>query len=229
MNASNSELEQIKSRYEKRKTDSDVIAHSGNFYFNHYAQAERELEYLRILYKYFSDFDNLKLLEIGAGGGGNLYFFQKNGFSNSNIFANELLPDRLEILKHKFSGIHILSGDATQLDESEMPLFDIVFQSTVFTSILDSAFKMKLAGKMWSLTKPGGMVLWYDFAFDNPSNKDVKGIKKMEIRKLFPEAQKINFHKVTLAPPIGRKVKNLYPFFNLFPFLRTHLIAEIIK
>ncbi len=229
MNPPDSEIDKIKSRYEKRKTDSDVIAHSGNFYFNHFAQAERELEYLRILYKNFTDFDKLKLLEIGAGGGGNIYFFQKNGFSNSNIYANELLSDRLEILSNKFSGIHILSGDATLLQEAQYPTFDIVFQSTVFTSILDAGFKQKLAAKMWSLTKPDGMVLWYDFAFDNPSNKDVKGIKKEEIRQLFPNAKKIDFRKVTLAPPLGRRVKKLYPFFNLFPFLRTHLIAEIKK
>lgn len=229
MNPSDSEIDKIKSRYEKRKTDSDVIAHSGNFYFNHYAQAERELEYMKILYRNFTNFEHLKILEIGAGGGGNLYFFMKNGFTNSNIYANELLPDRLEILKSKFSGIHILSGDATQLNEKEMPSFDIVFQSTVFTSILDASFKKKLAEKMWSLTKPGGIVLWYDFAFDNPSNKDVKGIKKAEVRELFPQSKSLNFRKVTLAPPIGRKVKNMYPFFNCFPFLRTHLIAEILK
>lgn len=229
MNHSDSELEKIKSRYEKRKTDSDVIAHSGNFYFNHFAQAERELEYLKILYRNFTNFENIKILEIGAGAGGNIYFFLKNGFSNSNIYANELLSDRLEILKSKFSGINILSGDASQLNEREMPSFDIVFQSTVFTSILEGAFKKKLAEKMWSLTKPGGLVLWYDFAFDNPANKDVKGIKKAEVMELFPQSKRIDFRKVTLAPPIGRKVKNFYPLFNFFPFLRTHLIAEILK
>jgi SAM-dependent methyltransferase len=120
-------------------------------------------------------------------------------------------------------------GDACDINFYDQQLFDVIFQSTVFTSLLDDKFKERLATKMWTLLKPGGIVLWYDFMFDNPKNKDVKGIKKNEIRKLFPEAATIKFKRVTLAPPLSRRVKKLYHFFNIVPFLRTHLIAEIEK
>jgi len=225
----NNETQKIVNQYERRKNDEKVRRHSENFYFNHYAQSERELIYTEIIKKHFSSPDSIKLLEIGAGTGGNIFIFKRIGFKWENIYANELLPDRFEVLKNTFPEIKTYEGDACDIEFNKENSFDIVFQSTVFTSILDFDFKLKLANKMWSLLNPGGIILWYDFAFDNPHNKDVKGIKKSEIAKLFSKSKRITFHKTTLAPPIGRRVKNLYPFFNIFPFLRTHLIAEIEK
>ena len=81
---------------------------------------------------------------------------------------------------------------------------------------------------MWEMKSEKGIILWYDFVYDNPFNKDVKGINKKEIKSLFPMASKYIFYKTTLAPPIGRRIKKFYNFFNiLFPFLRTHTIAVI--
>lgn len=150
------------------------------------------------------------------------------GFEWCNIYANELLDDRVAILDKNIPNTNIYSGDALKLNFENY--FDVVFQSTVFTSILDFDFKKLLAQKMWDMTKENGLVLWYDFKYDNPSNKDVKGVGRDEIKKLFPNSKKIVFHNVTLAPPIGRRVGKLYNFFNiLFPFLRTHIVAEIYK
>jgi SAM-dependent methyltransferase len=225
----NRETQKIFEQYERRKNDEKIKTHSENFCFNHFAQSERELFYTEIIKKRFRSPDSIKLLEIGAGTGGNLFLFKRIGIKWENIYANELLPDRLEVLKSTFPKIQTIEGDACDIEINKEHSFDIVFQSTVFTSILDLDFKTKLANVMWSLLKPGGIILWYDFAFDNPYNKDVKGIKKKEIGKLFSRSKGIVFHKTTLAPPIGRKVKKLYPFINIFPFLRTHLIAEIEK
>lgn len=222
------EAQNVIDRYERRKMNQTGF-NSGNFYFSHYVQSERELKYLEIIKNRFDSLDEVKILEIGAGIGANLYFFKRIGLTWEHIHANELLPDRYEILKETFPQIHTYEGDACEIDQRLHNSFDIVFQSTVFTSILDANFKQKLADKMWSLLKPNGIILWYDFAFDNPANKDVKGIKRSEVKALFKAAKKITFSKTTLAPPIGRRVKRLYPFFNLFPFLRTHLIGVIEK
>jgi SAM-dependent methyltransferase len=223
------EKQHIIDRYERRKSNSEVSKHDKEFYFNHFVQSERELKYTEILKDNFNSLEELSFLEIGAGTGTNLFFFKKAGLLWDNIYANELLIDRVNILKKNFSNIHIFSGDANDIDESYHQRFDIILQSTVFTSILDSSFKKKLANKLWQLLKPGGIILWYDFAYDNPNNKDVKGIKISEIKSLFKDSKCIDYKKVTLAPPIGRKVKKWYPFFNIFSFLRTHVIAIIKK
>lgn len=85
---------------------------------------------------------------------------------------------------------------------------------------------------MWSLLKPGGFILWYDFIYNNPKNADVKGIKIKEIKSFFPKGD-FKYKKVTLAPPINRittKINpNLYYIFNLFSFLRTHVLCSIQK
>ncbi|MBU1262850.1 hypothetical protein KJ640_07895 [bacterium] len=38
---------------------------------------------------------------------------------------------------------------------------------------------------------------------NNPSNPDVRGVKKKEVKHLFPN-RTFDFHRITLAPPITR-------------------------
>ena len=225
-----SETDKIKERYERRKKNLPMEEQhrSKNYIYNNFVRIERESAYSEAIKTNFSDLGALKLLEIGAGTGDNLFLFNEIGINPKNTYANELLADRLVTLGERYPDVNIIEGDATLIDSSEHT-FDIIFQGTVFTSILDESFKEKLAAKMWSLLNPGGLFLWYDFAFDNPRNKDVKGVKRREIKKLFPQAENVVFKRITLAPPIGRKISKLYPLFNAFPFLRTHLVAEIRK
>jgi ubiquinone/menaquinone biosynthesis C-methylase UbiE len=222
------EIERILNAYRKR----DVLQLDEYQYqftrFRIHSQNERERVYTNILKQHINSISTAKIMEIGAGEGINLLFFQKSGFKPENIYANDLRPQKASELKLSFPNAHIHEGDASELPFTEK--FDVCFQSTVFTSILDDDLKQKIADKMLAVTQSNGIILWYDFIYNNPWNKDVKGIKKPEIRKLFSHAKKITFHSVTLAPPLGRRVGILYPFVNfLFPFLRTHLIAVIEK
>ena len=224
------EIEQIKKRYEDRKSASSVKKDSNNYYYPFFMKQERELKFLEILKTHFRklSFRDISVMEIGAGHGDNLLFFKRLGFSWKNIYANELLEDRGAVLKEDLplSVIHL--GNA--LDLKYRDKFDVVFQSTVFTSILDTSFRQKLANKMLEMCKPGGIILWYDFKYDNPQNPDVKAVKKSEIIKLFSQARKISFYNVTLAPPVAKRVYKFYNLLNIaFPFLRTHVIAVIEK
>ncbi len=85
---------------------------------------------------------------------------------------------------------------------------------------------------MWRWLKPGGAVLWYDFTYDNPRNPDVRGMPLARVRALFPEGR-VQARRVTLAPPISRRVCGLHPrlygVFNALPLLRTHVLAWIVK
>ncbi len=73
--------------------------------------------------------------------------------------------------------------------------FEIVMQSTVFSSILSNEVRAILARKMWEWVAPGGGILWYDFAIDNPRNPDVRGVRDRELRKLFPDGR-FDVHRV---------------------------------
>jgi hypothetical protein len=75
-------------------------------------------------------------------------------------------------------------------------------------------------------------VLWYDFTVDNPRNPDVRGVPPGRVRQLFP-AGRIDVRRVTLAPPLARRVVRwhpaLYTAFNALPLLRTHALCWIAK
>jgi SAM-dependent methyltransferase len=220
------ELQSIVDRFERRKILEGAAKYHTFSPFQHFSRCEREFWYARFLANIFGENKDLSILEIGAGSGDNIIFFRRFGVPVRQIFANELLPERAELLKQWLPGENILLGDAANLDPNLK--FDIVFQSTVFTSILENDFRQRLAKRMWELTKPGGIVLWYDFEFNNPRNPDVRGVPWQEVRGYFPHATHVMKKKTTLAPPIGRRVGRLYNFLN-FPFLRTHCIAAFKK
>lgn len=172
------------------------------------------------------------IIEIGSGNGINLIEFIRMGFLPENLTGIELLPDRVNKAKSILpSSVVLINDDATEIDISKKQ-YDIVYQSTVFTSILDKQYQHKLADIIWKLVKPGGGVLWYDFIYNNPKNPDVRGVPIKRIRELFPEGE-IIIKRVTLAPPIARVVTRLHPslytILNVFPFLRTHTLCWIKK
>ena len=228
----NQEENEIKIRYEKRKNIS-----SDRYSILNPASILIEQEKERALIKWIKEnnigpLENKKLLEIGCGGGYNLLKFVRLGFKPQNIFANDLISERLQSARELLpSKVHFYEGSAMDLSFKENE-FDIVFQSMVFSSILDSDYQIKLAEKMWQLVKPGGGILWYDFIYNNPSNKDVKGVSIAEVKKLF-KVKKLYYKKLTLAPPIARIVTKVHPFlyyfFNSTYLLRTHLLIWIQK
>ena len=92
--------------------------------------------------------------------------------------------------------------------------------------------KRKIAKEMIRVLKNEGIILWYDFSYNNPKNLNVKGIRKKEIIDLFPDC-KFNFNRVTLAPPIVRFIAPrswlLSYLFEILSFLRTHYLVIIRK
>jgi SAM-dependent methyltransferase len=154
------------------------------------------------------------------------------GFRPANLVGNELLEERCAQARERLpAATRVVAGDASSLDLGS-ERFDVVFQSTVFTSILDPEFQARLARRIWTLVKPGGQVLWYDFTFDNPRNPDVRGVPLARIRALFPEGR-VSSRRLTLAPPLARVLTRIHPSLytcaNLLPFLRTHVLCWIRK
>ena len=224
----------IRKVYSKRK---DTAFYSGLYScFNpgHLFMAqERERRILGLLQQHGNeDLKSKNLLEIGCGGGHWLREFIKWGALPENVVGIDLLEDRVaEARRLCPSGVKIQCGSAAKLeflDES----FDLVLQSTVFTSILDSSLKQQVASEMMRVVKREGLILWYDYHVNNPRNSDVRGVKRREIYQLFPGCR-IMLKRITLLPPLTRL---LVPYSYLacyllgkLPPLCTHYLGVIEK
>lgn len=227
------ESENIRLRYEKRNIPKFHHLYSPLQAAVYLGMQEKERAIIRWINRFgIEPLENKRVLEIGCGSGSNLLDLIRLGFHPKNIVGNELQEERANIARNRLpAATKIILGDAADIDIPGGP-FDIVLQSTVFTSILDAHFQRRLADKMWGLTKVGGGVLWYDFVYDNPRNPDVRGVPLRQVKALFPKA-KIHHWRLTLAPPISRLVTRFHPsmytLFNAFPFLRTHILCWIEK
>lgn len=173
------------------------------------------------------------LLEVGCGDGGNLLDLLRWGAEPSRLCGVELLPERAAAARERLPGaVRIVTGDAAA---AEVPAAsqDAVLAFTVFSSVLDAAQQQRLADALWRWVRPGGGVLWYDFAVDNPRNPDVRGVPLARVRALFPAAS-LAVRRVTLAPPLARPLGRLHPGMigavsALCPFLRTHRLVWAAK
>jgi SAM-dependent methyltransferase len=194
---------------------------------------ERQRALLRLfLARGWHDLSQRRLVEVGCGSGSNLLEFLRFGFLPEHLTGLELLPERhaqARALLPERLALHL--GDATRAPVADGSV-DLVFQGTVFSSLLDDAFQQRLADAMWRWVKPGGAVLWYDFTFDNPHNPDVRGVPLRRVRALFPRAT-LQAQRLTLAPPIARRVcavhPALYTLCNALPLLRTHRLVWLGK
>jgi SAM-dependent methyltransferase len=194
---------------------------------------ERQRAMLRLFVQQgLTDLPNLRVLEVGCGAGGNLLELLRLGFSPQNLTGAELLPDRLAQARAVLpAAVQLHAGDASALAIPPGSQH-IVWQSTVFSSLLDDGFQQQLATAMWRWVAPGGGVLWYDFTVNNPRNPDVRGVPLARLRQLFPQAR-ISHRRVTLAPPLARPLcrlhPGLYPLANALPLLRTHVLAWLAR
>lgn len=179
---------------------------------------------------HFSSMEKCRLLEVGCGNGQWLAEFQMFGLNVMNLSGIELDEARVKNAQERIKGADIRAGNAAELPWDDNS-FDIVFQSTVFTSILDREIRRKAAEEMMRVCRPEGFILWYDFIYDSPSNPNVKGVGKKEIKELY-SPWKLRYKKVTLAPPLARKLVPVSWLAaeileSFCPFLRTHAVAVI--
>lgn len=170
-------------------------------------------------------------LEIGVGELGWLSDLLAWGVREHSLHGLDLGLNRLAALKRSLPSVHTVASNGGRMPYGDSS-FGLVIASTLFTSILDEGVRRLVAGEIFRCLRPGGAVLIYDFCFDNPRNAQVRALGKAEVCRLFPTLRGV-FRRVTLAPPIARRLaplsRNLTALLEAVPFLRSHLLAVLRK
>jgi len=224
------EAERIRIEYENRRATEDRyhFRHPVNFFF--YSQVERAV--LNVLNEEgMFPLEAKTIVDVGCGRGEWLLEFIRLGARGLNLSGIDLDERRIAVARERIPAGRLICGDATSLpwpDES----IDMVTQFTMFTSILDGTVRAAVAAEMVRIVRPGGIILWYDFCYDNPSNPGVQGIRPAEIRTLFAGLA-VRTRRTTLAPPLARAVVPVSWIAGILldgiPLLRTHCLAVICK
>ena len=230
--ASATEVEEARIRAAYARRHSGTLYswfHPGHLFF----VQQRERDVLAVLKQNgFCSLKEKSILEIGCGTGYWIREFIKWGAKPENITGIDLLPDRIAEARSLCpEGIKLYCGNAANLEFKDST-FDLVLQSTAFTSILDPTMKQQVADEMIRVLKEKGLIIWYDYNVNNPWNSDVQGVKKREIYQLFPNCR-IKLMRITLAPPITRLIAP-YTWLACYllervPWLCTHYLGVIRK
>lgn len=172
-----------------------------------------------------------RCLEIGCGTLGWLATLLDWGLACDDLAGIELDAARAGIARAAFPAADLRVGDATSLPWPDGS-FRLTVASTVFTSILDDRVRRIVAGEIVRVLAPGGALLWYDFAYNNPRNPNVRAVGRSALLALFPGLE-LETRWVTLAPPIARAVaprsRILAHLLCAIRPLRTHLLGVLVR
>ena len=133
-----------------------------------------------------ADVSSMQILEVGCGTGGLLPLLTYYGASPDRMFGIDLDRSRIREARQRYPTMRFVISDAARLP---LPTgaYDVAIQSTLFTSILDERARRQAAAEILRVLRPGGFVLWFDFRYNNPWNKNVRGITRRQITPI--EAQ----------------------------------------
>lgn len=232
------EITRIRQEYQRRERCIPADFYSVSRPANLFAEQQLHRWLLRVLAREgLLPLAGKRILDVGCGEGQRLVDLVHWGAAPSDLAGIDLLEQRVARATRRFHGgggpdsPDLRVGDAAHLPWADAT-FDVIIQTTVFTSIVDAGLKAAAAAEILRVLKPGGVVIWYDFLFNNPRNPHVRGIGAREIRALFAGCR-VWLTRITLAPPLARRLVPLSWIGALvlerLSILNTHYLGAIRK
>lgn len=228
------EIQRIKGIYEKRAYDTDNnYSDLSPIYLQRVQSIERTT--IRALRKagLHACLNKMKILDYGCGNGRWFGRWLAWGASSKNLMGVDIRSEAISLAGKAFPGCRFVTISPHHLPFKD-EVFQIVIVNIVFSSILSNNYRVFAANEIARVLRPNGIVLWCDFVFDNPNNKNVRAVHKAEIMSLFPEFKMLFNKRIVLAPPIAKRIVPLswwagFTLEALFPFLRTHILVSLKK
>ncbi len=226
------EFDRIDRIYAARGYDSDPTYSDSN---PAYLQRVQRIERLTLasLGKATSSprLDHLRVLDYGCGNGRWMGRWLAWGANPARLHGVDVRSSAVASARESFPSL-----DFEVLDGPELPygddFFDVVTINLVFSSILEKKTRRAASQEITRVLGPGGLLLWHDFTVNNPKNPNVRGLRPSEIQKFFPELSLVSMRRVTLAPPVARRLAQISLTTTDFvewalPPLRTHAFVVL--
>lgn len=195
-----------------------------------YLHLTRDRDLLALLGRHgVVDLAGQRILELGCGEGSLLRSLLHYGAEANELQGVDIDQAKVDRARATLTGVRLTVADIASLPYRD-GAFDLAFAFTVFSSVLDGDTRRRGASEALRVLRPGGLLVVYDFWL-NPLNSRVRPLAARELRALF-EPRPVELERVTLAPPIvgalgGRRT--LCAPLERLPFLRTHLLAAVVK
>jgi ubiquinone/menaquinone biosynthesis C-methylase UbiE len=226
-----SETDRIREAYARRRARGADDRYSVQDPANRYLFERRERALLALLHRHgLMPLRGRRILDVGCGNGAVLGDLVRLGATAGLLAGVDLLPERIAAARARGGEMSVGVADATALPFKDAT-FDVAVQFTLLSSVLDDAYRGRIAAQTMRVLRPGGVLIWYDFIW-NPLNRDVRGVDSRALARLYSGCA-IDARRVTLAPPITRLASRLSPrlcgALETLPALRSHLMAAITK
>ena len=177
------------------------------------------------------DTSTARLLDLGAGSGGDCDRFRHLGLRPERIVALDFLREYPRMARRSHPWLA-----AVQADGALLPLrdgsFDVVYQSTMLSSVLDRDRRTRILHEVRRVLAPRGIFMSYDTRYPNPWNRNTRPVSSTEIGAAFP-GYRIRVHSTTPIPQLIRLFRFLpraaWRAIERIPPLRSHLLVVVRK
>jgi ubiquinone/menaquinone biosynthesis C-methylase UbiE len=110
--------------------------------------------------------------------------------------------------------------------------FDVVYQSTVISSVLDATRRVAILREAGRVLRSGGVLISYDTRYPNPWNRHTRPLPTAELRNALP-GWNLSAISLTGIPqiirPLSRISLSLCRMVEAVPVLRSHLLVSARK
>ena len=168
-----------------------------------------------------------RILDLGVGSGTECPSLLESGFRPEALIALDLDENRVRSARARYRWLRALAGDGTKLpfrDEA----FDVVYQSTMISSVLDASRRAAILKEAGRVLRPGGTFISYDMRYPNPWNRHTRPLRLSELRCAFA-GWKLSGGSLTGIPqiirPLSRVSLPLCRLVEAVPIFRSHLLA----
>lgn len=176
------------------------------------------------------------VLDVGCGGGGDVYQLLRVGYAPASITGIDIQQERIAAARLLYPQMQLIYGDATRMEFKDES-FDLIFESTMFATLPNDRERTVIASEMVRVCKPGGYLVLVDWRTPKPGDSNYKALTRKELRRLFAvgtATRLLGVHKGALVPPIGRFLSQHAPslYFlvsGLLPFLVGQVVYVLMK